>query len=165
MAQVIDPLDSASTPTSILHDGQGNEGNESHGCDESNEGHEEEARLCKACQASCLLWQDRQDRNWIEEDGPCAEQVRQGRQQEESCPCEVSFRRLARSSCEGPQSSEHQGLRSYQEGYSTLQEGEGALSVSIESMRNLLQMWGFLRLSSAGARVLESFGINDEGCI
>merc|ERR1711977_401387 len=147
----IDPLDSASIPTSILHHGQ------------SNEGHEKEGRLCKACQASRLLWQDRQDRNRIEEDRPCEEQEWQDCQQEEEPPWQEVT--LDRRSSEGPQGTQDQGFRSYQEGHSTLQEGQGALRpVSSESMRNLLQMWGFLRLSSAGATVLESFGINDKGC-
>merc|ERR1712159_375247 len=110
--------------STVLCNGQGNEGNESH------EGHEEEAHLCEACQTSRLLWQDRQDRNRIEEDRPCAEQNWQDRQQEEGCPRQGSLRWLARSSCEGPQSSEHQGFLRYQEGHSTLQEGQGALSVS-----------------------------------
>merc|ERR1711977_165553 len=147
----IDPLDSASIPTSILHHGQ------------SNEGHEKEGRLCKACQASRLLWQDRQDRNRIEEDRPCEEQEWQDCQQEEEPPWQEVT--LDRRSSEGPQGTQDQGFRSYQEGHSTLQEGQGALRpVSSKSMRNLLQMWGFLRLSSAGATVLESFGINNEGC-
>merc|ERR1711904_78456 len=98
-----------------------------------------------------------QDRNRIEEDRPCQEQDRQDRWQEVTMDC----------SCpEGPQGTESQRFCSHQEGHSTLQEGQGALwPVSCKSMRSLLQMWGFLRLSSAGASVLESFGINDEGCI
>merc|ERR1711977_731252 len=135
----------------------------SHGCHESDEGHEEEARLCQACQASCFLRQDRQDRNRIEEDRPCADQDGQDRQQEE----EPSWQEVAldRSSSEGPQGAQDQGFRSCQEGHSTLQEGQGALRpVNSESLRNLLQMWGFLRLWSAGASFLESFGINDKGC-
>merc|ERR1712196_721973 len=130
---------------------------------EGNEGHEEEAYLCKACQASCLLWQARQDPVRIEEDRPCAEQDRQDRQQEE----EPSWQEVAldRSSSEGPQGAQDQGFRSCQEGHSTLQEGQGALRpVNGKSLRNLLQMWGFLRLWSVGASVLESSGINDEGC-
>merc|ERR1711904_590347 len=112
-------------------------------------GHEEEARLCKACQASCLLRQDRQDCNRIEEDRPCADQVWQDRQQEEEPPWQEVT--LDRSSSEGPEGTQDQGFRSCQEGHSTLREGQGALRpVSIESMRNLLQMWGFLRLSSVG---------------
>merc|ERR1712138_193282 len=129
-------------PPSVLHHGQGNEGdegNESNGCYESNEGHEEEARLCKACQTSCLLWQDRQDRNRIEEDRPCADQVRQDCQQEEEPPWQEVT--LDRSSSEGPEGTQDQGFRSYQEGHSTLQEGQGVLQpVSSKSMRNLLQM-------------------------
>merc|ERR1711968_197373 len=123
---VIDPLDSASISTSVLHHGQ------------SNEGHEEEAYLCKACQASCLLWQARQDQNRIEEDRPCAEQDRQDRQQEEEPPWQEVT--LDRSSPEGPQGIEDQGFRSGQEGHSTLQEGQGALQpVSSKSIRKLLQ--------------------------
>merc|ERR1712193_394579 len=99
--------------------GKGNEGNESH------EGHEEEARLCKACQASCLLRQDRQDRNRIEEDRPCADQVRQDCQQEDEPPWQEVTLDCSRP--EGPQGTEDQGFRSHQEGHSTLQEGQGAL--------------------------------------
>merc|ERR1711904_682269 len=91
--------------TSFLRNGQGNGG------DESDEGHEEEAHLREARQASCFCRQDRQDRNWNDQ---------------------VCIRWLARSSCEGPKGSEHQGFLRHQEGHSTLQEGQGALSVSIE---------------------------------
>merc|ERR1712146_636848 len=103
--------DFALIPTSLLYDGQGNEGNESNG------GHEEETHLCPPCQASCLLWQDRQDKNRIEEVRPCAEQARQGRQQEELPPWQAVT--LDCSSSEGPQGTQDQGLLSYQEGHST----------------------------------------------
>merc|ERR1712224_1090737 len=84
-------------------------------------------------------------------------------QQEEPPPWQAVT--LDCSSSEGSQGTQDQGLFSYQEGHSTLQKGQGALRpVSSKSMSNLLQTWGFLRLSSAGASVLESFGINDEGC-
>merc|ERR1712124_185482 len=132
----------------------GNESHESHGCHEGNESHEEEESLCPPCQASCLLWQDRQDSNWIEEVRPCAEQERQGRQQEEPPPWQAVT--LDCSSSEGPQGTQDQGLCSYQEGHSTLQKGQGALR-SVNAMSDLssgnglqLQMWGYLRLSSAG---------------
>merc|ERR1712072_1684193 len=99
-----------------------------------NEGHEEEACLCKACQASCLLWQARQDQNRIEEVRPCADQDRQDRQQEEEPPWQEVT--LDRSSSEGPQGTQDQGFRSYQEGHSALQEGQGVLQpVSSKSMR------------------------------
>merc|ERR1711904_190799 len=108
-------------------------------------------------QASCLLRQDRQNCNRIEEDRPCEEQDRQDRQQEEEPPWQEVA--LDRSSSEGPQGTQDQGFRSCQKGHSTLQEGQGALQpVSSKSLRNLLQMWGFLHLWSAGASVLESFG-------
>merc|ERR1712193_605952 len=45
---------------------------------------------------------------------------------------------------------------------STASEGSEQSSMSL---RNQLQMWGFLRLSSAGASVPEGFGIIDEGRI
>merc|ERR1711924_571501 len=99
----------------------------------------------------------------IDEDRPCEEQDWKDCQQEE----EPHWQEVAldRSSSEGPQGTQDQGFRSCQEGHSTLQEGQGALQpVSSESLRNLLQTWGFLRLSSAGAFVLQSPGINDEGC-
>merc|ERR1711988_1727094 len=79
-------LDTALISIFVLRDGQGNEGNESNesdGCHESHEGNEEEAYLFKACQASCLLRQDRQDSHRIEEDRPCADQDWQDRLQEE----------------------------------------------------------------------------------
>merc|ERR1712138_192948 len=44
------------------------------------------------------------------------------------------------ASCKGPQSSEHQGFRSYQEGYSTLQEGQGV--VSVNALSNLRRARG-----------------------
>merc|ERR1711985_77353 len=90
---------------SFFKDGESNEGDEGHGSHEGNEGHEEEANLCPACQASCILRQDRQ-------------------QEEERSRQAVS---LDCSSPEGPQGTEDQGLRSCQEGHSTLQEGQGAL--------------------------------------
>merc|ERR1712118_504014 len=153
---------------SFFKDGESNEGDEGHGSHEGNEGHEEEANLCQACQASCVLRQDRQDRNWIEEVRPCQVQVWQDRQQEEE-PSRQAVS-LDYSSPEGPQGIEDQGFRSCQEGHSTLQEGQGALC-PVSALTNFqgfeehqLQTWGYLRLSSAGASFLDSFGIIDEGC-
>merc|ERR1711904_122901 len=95
-------LDTVLISPSDLCDGQGNEGNESNesdGCHESHEGNEEEACLFEACQASCLLRQDRQDSHRIEEDRPCADQDWQDRQQEEEPPWqEVSM------DCSSPES-------------------------------------------------------------
>merc|ERR1712224_355059 len=83
-------------------------GDEGHGSHEGNEGHEEEANLCQACQASCVLRQDRQDRNWIEEDRPCQVQVWQDRQQEEE-PSRQAVS-LDCSSPEGPQGLKIKGF-------------------------------------------------------
>merc|ERR1719191_369067 len=84
---------------SFFKDGESNEGDEGHGSHEGNEGHEE----VRPCQVQ--VWQDRQ-------------------QEEERSRQAVS---LDCSSPEGPQGTEDQGLRSCQEGHSTLQEGQGAL--------------------------------------
>merc|ERR1711985_102349 len=131
---------------SFFRGGESNEGDEDHGSHEGNEGHEEEANLCQACQASCVLRQDRQDRHWIEEVRPCQVQVWQDRQQEEE-----RSRQAVSLDCSSP-------------------EGQGALC-PVSALTNFqgfeehqLQTWGYLRLSSAGASFLDSFGIIDEGC-
>merc|ERR1719440_2531514 len=85
---------------SFFKDGESNEGDEGHGSHEGNEGHEEEVRPCQV-----QVWQDR-------------EQEEERSRQAVSLDC---------SSPEGPQGTEDQGLRSCQEGHSTLQEGQGAL--------------------------------------
>merc|ERR1711959_730048 len=105
----------------------GNEGDEGHGCYEGNEGDEEEANLCQARKASRLCWQDYQDQVWLH---CCRLQEEQGRQdceQEGQRPGQDLSRPLGRSSSEGPQSSEHQGFLSCQEGHSTLRQGQRAL--------------------------------------
>merc|ERR1712182_78873 len=113
--------------------------------------------------ASRLCRQDQQDQDWVNRCCLQEEQQWQDCEQEGQQPCQDRSRPLDCSSPEGPQGFEHQGFLSYQEGHSTLQEGQGALQpVSSKSIRYLLQTWGFLRLSSAGACVLESFGINDK---
>merc|ERR1711998_394685 len=98
-------------------------------------------------------------------------QDRQSREQEAECQSQGCLRQrswpLDGSSLQGSQSSECQGFRCYQEGHSTLQEGQGVLPVSGSSgsLRHQLQTWGFLRLSSGGASFSKVFGIHiDEGC-
>merc|ERR1719440_477064 len=101
---------------SFFNDGESNEGDEGHGSHEGNEGHEEEANLCQPCQVQ--VWQDRQqeeERSW----------------QAVSLDC---------SSPEGPQGTEDQGLRSCQEGHSTLQEGQGALC-PVSAMTNSKELY------------------------
>merc|ERR1712193_100519 len=114
------------------------------------------------------FFKDGENRHWIEEVRPCQVQVWQDRQQEEERSWQAVS--LDCSSPEGPQGIEDQGFRSCQEGHSTLQEGQGALC-PVSALTNFqgfeehqLQTWGYLRLSSAGASFLESFGIIDEGC-
>merc|ERR1712146_537265 len=106
----------------------GNESHEDHegnGRNESHEGNEEEANLLQACKASPLCRQAEQDSIWNEQRRLREEQVWQDRQQEA-----VSRKQEVTLDCsmpECPQGTEDQGFRSHQEGYSTLQEGQGAL--------------------------------------
>merc|ERR1711904_254549 len=112
---------------SFFKDGESYEGNEGHGSHEGNEGHGEEANLCKARQASCLRRQNHQVQGWVHSNRLQEEQGWKDREQEEERPHQERSWPLDCSSPAGPQSSEHQGLCSYQEGHSTLQEGQGAL--------------------------------------
>merc|ERR1711977_38667 len=105
-------------PCFLLRNGQGNE---------SDESHEEEANLCQARKASSLCWQDQQDQVWVHHRRLQEDQDWQDCEQEEKRKCQGCSRPLDCSSPEGPQGSEHQGVRSCQEGHSTLQEGQGAL--------------------------------------
>merc|ERR1712166_1234839 len=110
-------------PTSKLlsqsQNGQGNESRrtKSHAC------HEEEGDLRKARQAPCLRRQDHQDQDWALKVRPCEEQDGQDREQEGKPQGQEAelFWPMARSSQEGTQSSEHQGLLRDQEGHPILQ--------------------------------------------
>merc|ERR1712193_93150 len=127
-------MGSALISISLLRNGQGNEGDESHGSDEGDEGHGEEAHFCKARQASCLCRQDRCDQDWAHQIGPREEQIRPCCQQEGQPSCqEVPMD----CSCpEGSRRTQDQGFLSHQEGYSTLQESQGALQ-PVSALTNL----------------------------
>merc|ERR1712118_560024 len=106
---------------------EGNEGHEGNGCHEGNEGHEEEANLCQTRKASCLCRQDQQDEVWVHRRRLQEDQDWQDCEQEGQRPYQGRSRPLDCSCPEGPQGFERQGFLSYQEGHSTLQEGQGAL--------------------------------------
>merc|ERR1712031_59819 len=53
-----------------------------------------------------------------------------------------------KSLAHGKEGTQRQGLRSCQEGYSSLQEGQGVLQLSV-SVWLMLRTWGYLRPSSA----------------
>merc|ERR1712224_1076862 len=84
----------------------------------------------------CLCWQDQQDQVWVHCCRLQEDQDRQDCEQEGQRPCQGCSWRLDRSSPEGSQGFEHQGFRSYQEGHSTLQEGQGALR-PVKAVSNL----------------------------
>merc|ERR1711865_1265830 len=146
---------------SLLQNGQGDEGHESH---------EEEGDLCQACPSPCLRRQDHQDQDRTHQVRPYQEQEWQDREQEgEPQGQEEQFLGpMECSSQEGTQSSEHQGLRRAQEGHPILQEGEGVLQLSTASNLTTrstrqtsegwhqLWVWACLHLSSAGASFLLS---------
>merc|ERR1712118_33801 len=102
-------------------------GNEGNGCHEGNEGDEEEANLCQTRKASSPCRQDHQVQGGIDcillHDDQDWQDCEQGGQR----PRKDCFWPLECSSPASTQGSEHQGILSYQEGHSTLQEGQGAL--------------------------------------
>merc|ERR1712118_333408 len=77
-----------------------------------------------------------QDQDWVHCSCFQEEQGWQDREQEGERSGQGCSWPLGRSLSEGPQSSEHQGFLSYQEGHSTLQEGQGAL-LPVKAMSNL----------------------------
>merc|ERR1712182_172346 len=106
------------------HYGQGYEGNEGHGCHESHEGHEEEGcqqdRQGQNGQVCGFPWNQGKDPWWLDQVGFGTEQARKDCDQEASC--------------------------SRQEGYSSLQQGQGVVPLSA-SVWLLLRSWGYLRPS------------------
>merc|ERR1711988_1730936 len=83
----------------VFDNGQSNEGN---GCHEGNEGHEEEANLRQARQASPLLWQDHQEQGWIDCSCFQEDQHWQDCEQEAKCHSQDHLWPLERGSPEGP---------------------------------------------------------------
>merc|ERR1711935_794552 len=101
----------------------GNEGNESHGRHEGDEGYEEEGHLSKDRSSPSLRRQDHQDQGWLDCVFFDQEQVRKDREQE-AVPARQE-ERLDDCRPEGKEGPEDQGLRRNQEGLRALQEGKG----------------------------------------
>merc|ERR1711907_520401 len=122
----------------FTYNGQGNEGYEGHGSHESHEGHEEEGceQDCQgqACEAGGFQRHQGEDYVWLEEERFDQKQERQDCEQEAICQWQEGLRQhQGLDSCgpEGQESFGCQGLHRCEEGKCSLQEGQGALSVSI----------------------------------
>merc|ERR1712046_542467 len=120
-------------------------------------GHEEEGcqqdRQGQPCQVRGFPWIQGEDHRWLDQERLGGEQAWKDREQEEPCTRQEDVRQhqgLDRCSPEGKEGTQRQGLRSCQEGYSSLQEGQGVLQLSV-SVWLLLRSWGYLRPSSAAA--------------
>merc|ERR1712139_174000 len=121
------------------------------------EGHEEEGcqqdRQGQIGQVFGFPWIQGEDRWWLDQDRLGAEQARKDCEQEAPCKWQegvCQHQGLDRSSPEGKEGTQRQGFRRCQEGFSSLQEGQGVLQLSV-SLWLLLRPWGYLRPSSAAA--------------
>merc|ERR1711904_673871 len=142
------------------HHGQGyegNEGHEGHGCHEGHEGHEEEGcqqdRQGQTCQVGGFPWIQGEDHWWLDQERLGAEQEWKDCEQEEPCTWQEGVRQHQGLDCcspEGKEGTQREGLRRCQERFSSLQEGQGVLQLSI-SVWLLLRPWGYLRPWSAAA--------------
>merc|ERR1711907_554522 len=127
-----------STYFPLNHHGQGYEGNEGHGCHEGHEGHEEEGRQqdCQGQngQVSGFPWIQGEDHRWLDCKRLGSEQAWKDCEQEELCEWQEAVRQhqgLDCSSPEGKEGTQREGLRRCQEGFSSLQEGQGVLQLSV----------------------------------
>merc|ERR1712146_272841 len=142
------------------HHGQGyegNEGDEGHGCHESYESDEEEGceqdRQGQNGQVRGFPWNQGEDCQWLDQERLGAEQAWKDCEQEERCSWQEGLRQYQGLDCRSPEGTEvtqRQGFRCCQEGFSSLQEGQGVLQLSV-SVWLLLWSWGYLRPSSAAA--------------
>merc|ERR1711907_407526 len=142
------------SPSTSYHNGQGDEGNEGHeghGSNEGHEGHEEEGseQDCKGPlrQVRCLPWNQGQDYRWFDKNRLGEEQERKDCEQKEFGKWQEELRQhqgLDYCLPEGQEGTWCEGLRRYQEGLSSLQEGQRVLQLSM-SARLQLRMWGYLR--------------------
>merc|ERR1712224_986480 len=144
------------------HYGQSYEGNEGHGSHEGHESNEEEVRDCKGPhgQSRCLSWIQGEDCRWLEADRLGEELTWKDREQEAigQCQEEICHRSQALDyrSPEGEEGTWYEGLRRYQEGLSSLQQGQGVLQLSTSAWLQL-RLWGYLHPSSAVASDWISF--------
>merc|ERR1712224_60090 len=103
---------------------------------------------------SCLPWHQGEDHLWLDQDRFVQEQTWQDREQGECSTWQEAIRQHQGLDCCRPEGQEGfgcQGLRRHQEGLSSLQEGQGALPVSMNKYLPRLQLraWGCLRPWSA----------------
>merc|ERR1711904_499068 len=157
---IVETKSLSSTYFSSNHHGQGYEGNEGHegnGCHEGHEGHEEEG--CKqGCQGqigqvSGFPWIQGEDHRWLDCNRLGEEQAWKDCEQEGQCKWQEGLcphQGLDCCSPEGKEGTQREGFRRCQEGFSSLQEGQGVLQLSV-SVWLLLRSWGYLRPSSAVA--------------
>merc|ERR1712118_110275 len=148
----------SSTYFQFNHHGQGYEGyegNEGHGCHEGHESHEEEGcqqdRQGQNGQVCGFPWNQGEDSGWLDQDRFGEEQEWKDCEQEGPCKWQESIRQhqvLDCSSSEGKEGTQREGFCCCQEGFPSLQEGQGVLQLSI-SVWLLLWTWGYLRPSSA----------------
>merc|ERR1711924_434695 len=123
----------------------GHESHEEEGCWQDCQGQDGQVRG--------LPWIKGKDRRWLDQDRLGGEQAWKDREQEEPCTWQEDVRQhqgLDRSSPEGKEGTQREGLRRCQEGNSSLQEGQGVLRLSVLAWL-LLRPWGYLRPSSAVA--------------
>merc|ERR1711988_82501 len=101
-----------------------------------------------------------EDYRWLEADRFGEERTWKDREQEAIGigQEEICYRSqgLGYRSPEGKEGTWHKGLRRYQEGHSSLQQGQGVLQLSI-SVWLQLRLWGYLHPSSAVASDWISF--------
>merc|ERR1711985_148435 len=127
----------SSSHSPFYHYGQGYEGNEGHGGHEGHEGNEEEGceqdRKGPLCQGRRLPWIQGKDRKWLDQERLGEEQARKDCEQEEIGIWQEELRQhqgLDHRRPEGQEGTWCEGLRRYQEGLSSLQEGQGVLQLN-----------------------------------
>merc|ERR1712118_100627 len=95
--------------------------------------------VSKIGKGSCLPWHQGEDLHWLDQERLGPEQAWQGRDQEAARRWQEELRQhqgLDRRRPEGQEGSRRQGLHGSEEGHSSLQRGQGALSVSIRKQTN-----------------------------
>merc|ERR1719235_1370957 len=117
---------------------EGHEGYEEEGCHEGHEGYEEEGcqqdRQGQNGQVRGLPWNQGEDPQWIDQERFGEEQARKDCEQEKPCTRQEGIRQhqgLDCSSPEGKEGTQCEGFCRCQEGFFSLQEGQGVLQLSV----------------------------------
>merc|ERR1712118_603920 len=131
---------------------EGHESNEEEGRDQDRKGPHGQSRR--------LSWIQSEDNRRLEANRLGEELARKDREQEGigSSQEEICHRSQGMDfrSPEGKEGTWYEGLRRYQEGLSSLQQGQGVLQLSISAWLQL-RLWGYLHPSSAVASDCISF--------